>query len=386
MKLLYKSALVTLLFSVAILNTRCSRPTSTTEPSASAPSTSDLILNQTAVDNLALGIATVGPVELRQRIFLQGELTIDEHRLALIPSRIAGVVENVVADVGSEINEGQNLVSLSSQDLADRIMGYVETERRFQAAMVDLDRERKLYDKQVSTEEQFLKVEREYHSAENEHAVALQRLRLLGYQESQLHEYLDRPDLKDMTHYFVSSPIDGEVLERYFNLGEAIEPGTRLFKVANLANLWLTFQLPLRYRNAVSTDMEIRFKNESLDLEGTALVALIEDVMDPRTRTIKIRANVKNPNKKWIPGMPIQVDFEGLGNPVERAVPIGAIQQLEDDDVVFVSKNGNVFSPVPVKIGKKDYQYVELLEGPETGTQVVTTNSYLLKQAWENKE
>ena len=218
-----------LLAGIALLNTHCGRQNETETIPVEASPGNEIRLSEEAIKNLDLHTTKVASAEIRQQIRIQGELIIDEHRLAMIPSRIAGIVENIVVDAGSEVNQGQSLISLSSQELADRIMGYVETERSFQASIVDLDRERKLLEKQVSTEEQFLKVERAYYSAENAHSVALQRLRLLGYEESQLHSYLERPDLQDMTHYFISSPIDGEVLLRYINLGDAIEAGTSTF-------------------------------------------------------------------------------------------------------------------------------------------------------------
>ncbi len=386
MKFSKQTTIACLLAGLALLNTHCTRQNETETTSVEASKGNEIYLSDDAIENLALNTSTVASAEIRQQIRIQGELIIDEHRLAMIPSRIAGIAENIVADAGTEVNQGQPLISLSSQELADRIMGYVETERSFQASIVDLDRERKLLEKQVSTEEQFLKVERAYYSAENAHSVALQRLRLLGYEESQLHSYLERPDLQDMTHYFISSPIDGQILQRYINLGDAVEAGTALFKVADLNQLWLTFQLPMRYRNVIANGMQVVIRNESLALEGTAKIVLIEDIMDPRSRTISVRAIVPNKERIWMPGMPTRVEFKGLGIEVAKAVPITAIQELEGRSVVFVEKENNTYVPQSVTLGTKDAESVELLEGPPVGTPIITTNSYLLKQAWQDKE
>ena len=379
-------SVLAMLLPVALFNTHCRKQAASDAPSSSQATNNEIHLSEAAVANLSLDTVAVAAKELHQMIRLQGELVIDEHRLAMIPSRLSGIVENIVAEVGTSVNEGQALVSLSSQDLADRIMGYVETERTFQASMVDLERERKLLEKQISSEEQFLRVERAYHSAENAHAVALQRLRLLGYEESQLHAYLERPDLKDMTHYFIATPIDGEVLERYINLGDAIEPGAALFKVADLSQLWLSFQLPMRYRDAITTDMEVVIRNESLNLEGTASISLIEDIMDPRSRTIRVRATVPNKDHVWMPGMPTRVELVGLGVQVDKAVPSGAIQQIDGRSVVFIETAPNTYIPQSVTVGGSDAEAVELLEGPPVGTKIVATHSYLLKQAWDDKE
>ena len=159
-----------------------------------------------------------------------------------------------------------------------------------------------------------------------------------------------------------------------------------LFKVADLNQLWLTFQLPMRYRNAITNRMPVVIRNESLALEGTAKIVLIEDIMDPRSRTISVRANVPNKERIWMPGMPTRVEFKGLGIEVAKAVPINAIQELEGRSIVFVEKENNTYVPQSVTLGTKDAESVELLEGPPVGTPVVSKNSYLLKQAWEDKE
>lgn len=375
-----------LLAVVVLFNASCSRQSSVQEQVIPPSPDNQLELSQNAFENLSLGTSEIQPEEIRHRVRLQGELKIDEHRLAMIPSRLTGIVENLVVDVRSEVNTGQTLISLSSRDLADRIMGYVETERRFQASIVDLNREKLLLEKQVSTEEKFLKVERAYHSALNEHSVALQRLRLLGYEETQLHAYMDRPDLKDMTHYFVTSPIDGEVLERYVSLGDAVEEGDALFKVADLSELWLTFQLPMRYRSAIEMGMKVHFGNQSMGLEGVAEITLIENVIDSQSRTINVRAKVSNTDRKWMPGMPARVAFHGLGTQVAKAVPQEAVQIIDGRSVVFTEKEPNIFVPQTVTVGNKDAEFVELLDGPPNGTVVVSTNCYLLKQAWEDKE
>jgi len=386
MKTIRKLYPLFIITALSLSSTRCSHESNMSDEAQTKPTSNDIQLSAEAVANLELGTGTVSKQEIRQQIRIQGEIVIDEHRLAMIPSRIEGIVEGIVSDVGSEVNEGQAVISLSSQDLADRIMGYVQTERLFQASMVDLDRERKLMEKQISSEEQFLKVERAYHSAMNEHSVALQRLRLLGYEESQLHSYMERPDLQDMTHYFITSPIDGEVLERYVNVGDAVQPGDAIYKVADLSQLWLTFQLPMRYRNAIEEDLEVGIYNESLNLKGSAKIELIEDIMDPRSRTIRVRAKVPNKERRWMPGMPTRVELVGLGTQVEKAVPTSAIQEIGGREVVFVEARPNTFIPQSVTLGAADEQYVELVEGPPNGTTVVTENTYLLKQAWEDKE
>lgn len=345
-----------------------------------------LQLSPGAVSNLGLEMATIQSGQLQEKIQLQGEVVLDESHMALVPSRLAGIVRKMPVDVGQEVQEGEILAILTSQELADRIMGYVGTEWAFRGAMEMIKRERALREREISSEEQLLAAEQSYRQAETEHSVALQRMRVLGYTEPMLHQYLDRPDLLDLTRYPIKAPISGRVLSRDLQMGGHVEAEKILFRIADLRQLWLRFNLPLRYVGAVGVDQTVNAVNEVAELESTARIAVIEDVMDPRSRTTPVRANLPNPEGNWRPGMPARVEVTGLPTVVDRVVPLVAIHQIEGRPVVFVEMGAGTFKPEPVTLGRKDASRAELIEGPPIDTRVAARNSYLLLNAWEGEE
>lgn len=345
-----------------------------------------LELSPEAVSNLGLQLVAIQPGQLQARMQLQGELVLDESHMALVPTRLPGIVREISVDVGQEVKQGDALAILTSQELADRIMGYVGTEWAFRGAMEMIKRERALGEREISSEEQLLAAEQSYRQAETEHSVALQRMRVLGYTEPMLHKYLDRPDLQDLTLYSIKAPISGRVIFRDLQMGAAVEPGKVLFQIADLGQLWVRFNLPLRYVGAVGTDLPIQVVNDIAGVEGEARIEVIEDVMDSRSRTTPVRAALPNPDGKWRPGMPARVEIDGIPTEVERIVPLVAVQTLEGRPVVFVESAPGLFKPHPVILGRKDANQAELLEGPPIGAKVAGKNSFLLLNAWQGEE
>jgi cobalt-zinc-cadmium efflux system membrane fusion protein len=345
-----------------------------------------LELSPDAVSNLGLELVLIQPGQLQERMQLQGEIVLDESHMALVPSRLPGIVREIPVEVGQEVAQGDTLTILTSQELADRIMGYVGTEWAFRGAMEMIKRERALGEREISSEEQLLAAEQSYRQAETEHSVALQRMRALGYTEPMLHKYLERPDLQDLTLYSIKAPISGRVISRNLQKGAAVEPGRVLFRIADLRQLWLRFNLPLRYLGAVGSDLAIKVVNEIAGVEGEARISVIEDVMDSRSRTTPVRATLPNPEGHWRPGMPARVEIDGIPTEVERIIPMVAVQTLEGRPVVFVETAPGMFKPQPVTLGRKDASRAELLEGPPIGAKVAAKNSFLLLNAWQGEE
>jgi cobalt-zinc-cadmium efflux system membrane fusion protein len=364
----------------------CRPPEGETAVEETQPGERLLELTPDAVANLGLEMATIQPGQLQDKIQLQGEVVLDESHLALVPSRLSGIVREMPIEVGQLVEKGDVLAVLTSQELADRIMGYVGTEWDFRAAMKIVERERTLREREISSEEQLLAAEQAYRKAETEHSVALQRMRVLGYTEPMLHQYLERPDLKDLTMYRITAPISGRVLSRNLQMGAAVEPERILFRIADLGQLWVRFNLPLRYVGTVQPDLPVRVVNEVVGLESEARIAVIEDTMDSRSRTSPVRANLPNGEGEWRPGMPARVEITGVPTPVERLVPKLAVQSLGGRPVIFVETAPGVFQPQAVTVGRQDAVRAEILEGPPAGAKVATKNSFLLLNAWQGGE
>jgi cobalt-zinc-cadmium efflux system membrane fusion protein len=110
----------------------------------------------------------------------------------------------------------------------------------------------------------------------------------------------------------------------------------------------------------------------------SARVARVADIVDPQTRTIKVRAELANPKGRLRPDMFGEMRHkEGFRR--APVVPAGAVIQGERQSVVYREKSTGVFEPVAVTFGKSDGDRIPILSGLSSGDRVVVDGATLLK-------
>ena len=140
---------------------------------------------------------------------------------------------------------------------------------------------------------------------------AREKLLLWDLLPSQIDAILERGAASDT--FELKAPMSGIVIEKNVNEGSYIQTGQPLFKIVDLGKLWLFLDayesdLPwLRYGQGVDFSVEA-WPGESF----TGTVAFIEPEVDRRTRTVSIRVNVPNEDRRLKPGMFARGTVEAL--------------------------------------------------------------------------
>jgi membrane fusion protein, heavy metal efflux system len=103
-------------------------------------------------------------------------------------------------------------------------------------------------------------------------------------------------------------------------------------------------------------------------------VTNIAKLLDPNTRTAKVRIDLSNAGGLFRPNMFATVHFISQGSAARLVVPDGAVLRLQDRDWVFVKQAGNKFRRTEVHAGASESDgTVQILSGLRAGDQVVTT-------------
>lgn len=229
--------------------------------------------------------------ELYKEIRAVGKLDYNEARIAEITARIAGRVDRVYADfTGVEVQPKDHLVDLYSPDL------YVAQSELIRA--VESAADRRLQDAALES--------------------ARTKLRLLGVLPEQIVEI--EKSRKIQTHLTVFAPLGGTVIEKSVRAGQYVKEGDVLYKIANLDPLWLYLDIYeselawVRYGQQVDVHVEA-YPGEVF----RGAVVFINPFLDDRTRTVKVRVNLANPDRRLKPAMyasaTIRVRLEGDGSP-----------------------------------------------------------------------
>jgi len=178
--------------------------------------------------------------------------------------------------------------------------------------------------------------------------------------------------------YDVTAEIAGTVIMRHATLGEFVAGQEPIFTVADLSTVWADFSV---YRQ----DFPLLREGQAVMIEGGHGMEKVEakiDYISPfgseNSQTLLVRATVANKNGEWRPGLFVRGSVVTDQAEVPVAVKAKALQTFRDWDVVFISV-GELFEAVPVELGRRDDEWVEIKSGLKAGDKYAAENSFIVK-------
>jgi len=154
--------------------------------------------------------------------------------------------------------------------------------------------------------------------------------------------------------------------------------------VANLTDVWVIGNVPEKDVRFIRKDQKV---NVVLAAYPHAIfsgpITYVGDVLDPATRTMRLRVTVPNPDRLLKPEMFAIVSVFATSSPDALSVPLASVQDGPGGKMVFVQREDGAFEARTVKLGDEEGDVVRVLEGVKAGEQVVTKGSFALKSEME---
>jgi cobalt-zinc-cadmium efflux system membrane fusion protein len=338
-----------------------------------------------ALANLQLEFGQVEPRPVSASTPVTGTIQLDSTRVYDVVPRISGIVAKDYHSLGDKMKTGEPLLQLESKELAAALIKYFESEHELEHATKSYSREKSLVEKKVSSSELLLTAEHDYRIAQINHTASLQLLKLLHFPEAELHRLLIQVDHADLTLYDLPSPAEGIIINKEVRLGSDVKPDQVLYTVADLSQLWVDIQVPIREAGSLRLGATVDLSTAIDQRSASAKVIYVASVADDLTRTILARAALDNKDGSWRPGTPVTIQLRDPAESLDDkgsppiAVPSGAVFDIENEKAVFVQVSQDSFRMTPVKIGADDGKFIRILSGLKTGDTVVTRNVVQLK-------
>ncbi len=178
--------------------------------------------------------------------------------------------------------------------------------------------------------------------------------------------------------YEIKAEMAGTVIRKDVTLGEFVSGQEPIFTLADLSTVWADFSV---YRQ----DFPRLREGQTVVLEGGPGVGKAEAKLDyispfgsENSQTMLARATVPNPSGEWRPGLFVRGSVLTDEAEVPVAVRVGALQTFRDWDVVFI-RVADLFEAVPVELGRRDEEWVEIKSGLEAGDPYAAENSFIVK-------
>jgi membrane fusion protein, heavy metal efflux system len=336
-------------------------------------------------EELARTVIEVTPVargELRVPREFPATVQANENELAEVTTLVKGRVVKVHVDVGQDVKKDALLAMLHSTDLGVAEGTYLKSAAKLHEAKLAYERAKDLYEQKVVSLAELQRREATMKTAQAEAREARNRLELLGIPRQEV-ERLDHEDTikADVP---LRAPFDGRVIMRKITRGEVVETQQKLFTVADLSDVWVVGNVPEKDVQFIRKDQKVNVIVSAYPhaiVPGT--ITYVGDVLDPATRTMRLRVTVLNPDRLLKPEMFATVLVYASPTPDALTVPLEAVQNGPTGTMVFVQRGTNDFEVRTIKVGSEQGEVVTVLEGVSVGEQVVTKGSFMLKSEME---
>ena len=286
-----------------------------------------------------------------------GRVAIDETRVRHINLKVPGFVEQIYVDfVGKRVKKGDRLFSIYSPELLSAQGEYLlalRTQRALSQAGGDAQRDG---DALVQA--------------------ARRKLALWDVPESTIARVAQSGEPERTLTFH--SPLAGVVTKKDVVEGMKLDAGAMPYEIVDLSSVWVLADI---------YESELRFVHEGMgatlrlnafpNREFKGQVMFIDPLLDPQTRTVKVRLTFENRTGELRPEMFGEVVLHGA--PHEGLwVPLDAVIDSGTDKVVFGAGEGGRFAPRKVQLGAADEARVEVAAGLALGERVVTRANFLV--------
>ncbi|MGE0089610.1 MAG: efflux RND transporter periplasmic adaptor subunit [Bacteroidales bacterium] len=300
---------------------------------------------------VAVKTKVINPTLLKEIIKSSGTIIPDEE--VDLSFETAGKIAVIYFKEGSYVKKGELLAKLIDDDLQAQLDKLQIQEK---LAQEKESRQKILLAKEAVSQESYDQVKTDLQSIESE--IKLLRTRIV---KTQIH-----------------APFDGKIGLRFVSEGAFVNSNTLIAKLVKNKPLKIDFSIPEKYSGIVQQGTNLQFKIEEVEKWYSAKVYAIEPKIDPKTRTIAVRAIYENANEEIKPGRFVSIELiirekkDALNIPTEAVIPEMGGER------VFIVKNGKAES-VSINVGLRTAEEIEVIRGIQPGDSVIISGIMQLR-------
>jgi cobalt-zinc-cadmium efflux system membrane fusion protein len=306
---------------------------------------------------------------LRRQLVAPATVESDPSHLAKISPPLLGRVVKLLVKFGDTVTQGQTLVLIDSPDLAQAQSDFLKAKSAQVQAERTLSRQKDLAQHGIAAEKDVEQAKADDDAAVSELERSRLRLKVLGIDPGDIGKPLA-----------VRSPISGRVIDLNVAPGEFHnDPNFVMMTIADLSTVWLTANVQEKdiRRVHVGDDATAIFAAYPDDPRRGKVFA-VNDLLDPETRSVKVRVAFDNPNGELKPGMFATMHFAGA-SVTEVVAPSTALILVGDKSYVFAEVDGGQFERKPVETGEQIGTLTVITEGAEAGLRIATQDTVVLQ-------
>jgi RND family efflux transporter MFP subunit len=330
------------------------------EDEAAAAESQTIAIDPVTIQNMGIRTATVTRGPLRRIIRTVGVVDYNETTLGDVTTKFKGWIEKLYVNAtGQLVMRGNPLFEIYSPDLYSAQVEYLlATGSRTNTTS----------------------------SGDEIRNSARTKLKFFDISDEQIAE-LEKTRQPQKT-LRILAPQDGFVTEKNVVEGQMVDPGTKIYRLADLGLVWVQADIYEQDLAYIKLGQEATVTLSYLpDREFRGRVTYIYPSVDEKTRTAKVRMEFHNPGYFLKPGMFATVKVVSELEPSVLLIPDMAILRSGEKTTVFVALDGGKFDPRTVTLGPQaENDTYQALSGLNEGERIVTSGQFMLDSESQLRE
>lgn len=329
------------------------------------------------------GMEIASPVEqdFDVTISASGRIDVPPQNRAQVTSFIGGYVKSTQLLVGDKVTKGQALLTLENTEYLDIQKDYLEVAEQIKYLKSEFERQKTLYEEKITSQKNYLKAESEYRRTLGMYQSLRAKLQLLNINPSNV----EKGKLTSVVTIY--APISGDIVIMNANVGMPVAPSDVILEIVDTNHLHLELAIFEKDILKVKVGQKITFvvpeaSKEVFDAE----VHLVGKSIEGNDRTINVHGHLDdNIKQKLLTGMFVEAKIK-TSSKKGLSIPADALISENTKNFVLLLNNeaNNIlsFKKVPVKVGEKSEQTVEII--PDN--QINASSKILIKGVFDLAE
>ncbi|WP_370477665.1 efflux RND transporter periplasmic adaptor subunit [Tamlana flava] len=352
-----------LLFSLAL--TACGKSEKSNETSsAKAINSNEIVVSQSQFDSEKMQLGKLEQHTFNTSIKTTGTIDVPPKNKAVISTFMGGYITKTPLLVGDKVKKGQILVSLENPEFIELQQQYLEVAEQLNYLKSEFNRQKTLFDENITSKKNFLKSESTYKSSLAHYNGLRKKMTMLNINPTSV----EQGNLTSTINLY--SPIEGFITKVNINNGMPVSPADVIMEIVDTDHIHLELSVFEKDILHIKKDQKILFKiPEASDKTFEAEVHLVGTTIDETTRTVKVHGHILNESDaNFIVGMFVEANIL-TETFTAHALPKNAILRGEEGNFVLAFKeqkaNNYYFEKIKLELGEKAETHAVVLNAKD---------------------
>jgi membrane fusion protein, heavy metal efflux system len=311
-----------------------------------------------------------------EKLIIAAHFEPNDEKVAEVGSSVLGRITELRAHEGDFLTVGEQIGLVNSSGLNQAQLEFLKALSQKQLAERAVQRAQLLLKADVIGSAELQRREAEFTQAEAELGAANDELIVLGMLKEDIEKLRLTRNINSIAR--IVSTLTGTVLERKATIGQVVQPGDTVVRIADLSSIWLVAEIPEQSAGNIRVGQQV--EAEAAAFPGQMIhgrLSYVSSIVNPETRTVQVRMVLNNPQRRFKPSMLATLYIKD-DKTLRLLAPASALVREGNDDFLFVRKTDKRFELRPVTLGAEFESKRVVLEGLKPGQEIILDGAFHL--------